>query len=159
MKAEPTRLLLVLVAGLGLCILVALGMSSAPKSVPVPHQPFCEERHPEQETPQPLRTPESYDQALEMARAAEKSVFLFFEADWCSWCKKMKEDTLSKAEVKQALDGYIVYHVNTDHEYKIAKKYGVSGIPVSAVVTDEEEVIKKKSGYMEAKPFIRWLGE
>ena len=155
--------LIVLALGLGLFILIAMGTKQAPElekpiyqEQPSQQPEIKPEKKPERPRPQPT-TPESYEQALKIARTTQKQIFLFFEADWCSWCQKMKTDTLSKAEVKKALAGYVVYHVDTDRESELANKYGVSGIPVSAIITDTEKVVKKKPGYMGPRPFLYWL--
>ena len=36
----------------------------------------------------------NYDEGLSKARAENKIVLLYFHADWCSWCKKVRPRNL-----------------------------------------------------------------
>lgn len=101
----------------------------------------------------------SYEQALEMGKNQKKDIFLFFEADWCSWCKRMEGETLSDVSVKSALEKYIIYYVDTDKEKNVVEKYKINGkgIPASVITNPYEQASKVGIGYMNAEDFIKWL--
>ncbi len=103
-------------------------------------------------------SPKSYKEALSMAKKTGKPIFLFFHADWCNWCKKMKEKTFADPAVKKALSSYIVYHADGDKEKPLFSKYGLKGIPAYFIVDSKEKIKKTGSGYKDAKSFIKWLG-
>ena len=160
MKISSNKVLIAAIVGLGICILLAISNTSKHQNpIPESQMQYIQEQ-PEQspeEQPEPTPSPQNYEQALKISQTTGKRIFLFFKADWCGWCKKMKQDTLSNAEVKKALATYVVYHVNTDRELDTSKKYKVSGIPACVIITGKEKVIKKKAGYMPPKPFLLWL--
>lgn len=106
----------------------------------------------------PPSEPRSYAEAVRMAQSQNKKLFLYFGADWCSWCNKMKNETLSDARVKNALRNYIVYHVDKDRESSLANRYNVRGIPSYFVVGSNERREKTGSGYKTPDQFVRWLG-
>lgn len=101
--------------------------------------------------------PTSYQEAMDMSRRTGKKVFLFFHADWCSWCKKMERDTFSDSSVKQALNQYIVYHVDTGKEREISRKYSVSGIPAYCITDNSEKPTQSGQGYKTPQEFLNWL--
>jgi len=98
-----------------------------------------------------------YKNALEIARMNNKSVLLIFGADWCKWCTKLEQETLSKPKVQQAMKYYVVYYVNTDREREIAAKYGISGVPVYMIVTPNERIVKRGEGFKGEILFLFWL--
>jgi len=110
-------------------------------------------KEPEEVAPE---VPETYEQALEIAKKTEKPIFLIFEADWCHWCQAMKK-TLADPEVKKALEGHVIYHANSDRETDLAKQYGVGGIPSYFVIDSSEKVHKNGKGYKGTKTFLVWL--
>jgi thiol:disulfide interchange protein len=101
--------------------------------------------------------PKTYQEALLISKKTGKQIFLFFHADWCHWCEKMERETLSKAEVKQALSNYIVYFVDTGKEPSVSRKYVTRGIPTYVITNHTERVLKRGSGYRSSKDFTTWL--
>lgn len=105
----------------------------------------------------PPAQPRSYAEAVRMAQSQNKKLFLYFEASWCSWCQKMKSETLSDSRVKSALSNYIVYHADKDSQQSLARQYGVRGIPTYFIVGSNERKEKTGSGYKSPDQFIQWL--
>lgn len=124
-------------------------------TMPPPVQPRPQPRpEPPDVTP---TNPTSYQEAIDMSRRTGKKVFLYFHADWCSWCKKMERETLSDARVKQELSKYIVYYVDRDQERAVARKYMVGGIPAYCITDSSERASKRGVGYKSPQEFIDWL--
>jgi len=104
-----------------------------------------------------------YQGALDAARASDKDVLIFFTADWCSYCQRMKNETLSNERVKKSMEKYVFYMCDTDEEPNIAKSYGVKGIPAYFIVNAEKstveapQVVKSGKGYLGATSFLAWL--
>jgi thiol:disulfide interchange protein len=117
------------------------------------------ERLPELKEPKKEEVPDvpkTYKQALEIAKKTNQPIFLLFRADWCHWCGELKK-TLDDPEVKNALNGYIIYYANSDVETDLADQYKVSGIPAYFVISSSEKILKDGKGYKEAKVFLAWL--
>jgi len=114
-------------------------------------------REPKSEPEKPIGPPKSYEEALKQAEQTGQNIFLFFSADWCSACRKMKQETLSKPEVQKVLEDFVVWFVNTDENQDLAEKYNVKHIPAYFVVTGSEKIEKQAKGYQSAKKFLEWL--
>jgi len=100
--------------------------------------------------------PTSYQDAIKIAKATNKSVLLVFGADWCGYCKQLKT-TLADAEVQKAMSDFVYYHVDVDKERNVATKYGVKPIPAYKIVDVNEKVLSEGTGYKAPKDFVAWL--
>lgn len=90
------------------------------------------------EIPQPI-----FD-ALALARAQNKPVFVDFYAEWCIACVALDQQTLQRAEVQSALENYVVIKVDTDEHPESAIYYGVVGMP-TLLILDFEGVEQYRS--------------
>lgn len=99
-----------------------------------------------------------YELSLDMAKKENKKILLVFTADYCSWCKKLKE-VLNKQEVISQLDEYIVCYIDVKNpknkDLKI--KHAAKSLPTCVILDKQEKVIKKDSGYKNEKQMIEWL--
>lgn len=98
-----------------------------------------------------------YGDALKLAQATDRKIFVLFTADWCHWCTKLKNETLADPRVKDALKNHIICYVNTDQEREIARRFAVAGLPSYFVIDKKETVEKRGSGMKTSDEFIRWL--
>jgi len=101
----------------------------------------------------------SYNEALKKSGELGKPVLVFFTADWCSWCKKMKSETLPDAKVQAVMKNYVLVYVDTDKDRAPATKFGVSSLPSYAVTNYKEEKLKVDSGFKNADSFQAWLNQ
>jgi thiol:disulfide interchange protein len=104
----------------------------------------------------PTRKAISYKDALDLSKQTGKPVFLYFSADWCSACKKMKQ-TLSNEKVQKALEGFVSWHVDTKAERDLVRQYNITGIPAYFIVDGSEKVLKDAKGYRSVDSFLNWL--
>ena len=105
-------------------------------------QPEGREEEPEEEVVPHEDVGKGYASTLEAARAANKNVLVFFTADWCTYCEKMKNETLSNERVKKSMEKYVLYMCDTDEEQNIAKSYGVQGIPAYFIINAEKSTVE-----------------
>lgn len=99
----------------------------------------------------------SYTEALEKAKKENKKVLIFFSADWCTVCTKMKAETLSSTKVKEALNNFIFLEFNTDSEKELVEKYNVQSIPSYFLIDGNEKVLNNQEGYLNEAKFLNWL--
>jgi len=88
---------------------------------------------------------EGYKRALTEQARSGKPIALFFHADWCKACQKLRESVLSTAEVKQFMSGYIRVKIEPEKETAakiLANKYGVIGFPTFFVVPKSGNAIR-----------------
>ena len=99
----------------------------------------------------------SYKDAIEKAKEVKMPILILFEAEWCGWCKRMKQDTLSNEKVKAMMMNYIFLTIDTDKTTEVSKKFNVSSLP-SYVITDSDGTkLKSDSGYKNPVDFEKWL--
>lgn len=87
---------------------------------------------------------------------------VFFHATWCGPCNQMKRNVLPHPSIKKILKQYFFgkerpVMVDIDKYPDLARKYGVSSIPVTMIVNDQDKVEKRRVGYMSVSQFKRFI--
>lgn len=100
---------------------------------------------------------ENYKDALKKAKEHNKTIFAFFEADWCSACKKMESETLSNNAVKEAIKEHILVIINVDRNRDLVRKYDMRAIPAYMILDKNEKVLKSDKGFKDSDEFVKWL--
>lgn len=100
---------------------------------------------------------DKYNQAIQEANKKNKLIFLYFSTPTCSWCNKMKNETLNNNEVKNALKNYIFIEINADQNPKLVKKYSVRAFPTYFIINKEEKQTKSSMGYKNTSDFLSWI--
>lgn len=100
----------------------------------------------------------TYEEALSKAKKENKPIFIYFEADWCGYCKQMKKNVLSNKNVKKALlDNYVTLFVNIDEDQKTKSLFKIRSVPTYLIYSADEEILQKHSGYQDVNAFLDWL--
>jgi thiol-disulfide isomerase/thioredoxin len=99
----------------------------------------------------------SYTEALQKSGETGKPVLVFFTAEWCKWCKQMKQETMPDARVQSALKNYILVYVDTDKERVSARKFNVESLPSYVITNVNEDKLKFDSGFKNVESFEAWL--
>jgi thiol:disulfide interchange protein len=111
------------------------------------------------ERPMGQITATSYADALAQAGKHGMPVLINFGADWCSWCKKMKSETLTDQKVKDVMMNYVYLYVDTDKDRATGRKFGVSALPSFVITNCNEQKLKFEQGYKSAGEFEPWLND
>lgn len=100
----------------------------------------------------------SYDEGMALAKQEGKHVYINFHADWCGYCHKMVKNTFKDKSVVAFLnENYISIRLNSDKERKLARQYGVRGLPENWFLTSTGARVGNKPGYMGPKDFLKVL--
>ena len=105
------------------------------------------------------------EKAKAQAKAEKKMVLIDFTgSDWCGWCIKFDEETLSKTEFKEFAKKNLVL-VELDYPRKkqqsaalkaanerLKKQYKVTGFPTFVLLDSGGEEIGRQVGYIEGGP-------
>ena len=73
-----------------------------------------------------------YFKAERFARSRQKPMVVFFHADWCSKCARLKANFLADRSVKRLLDRYSRVEINPElgpKDYAIFQEYQVQAVP------------------------------
>lgn len=101
---------------------------------------------------------QEYVQGMELAKTQDKPVFLYFHADWCTYCKKLKKTTFQdKAVLNYLKDNFISITVDTDKKKEIAAQWSVRGLPTLWFLKPDNSKISSIPGYIDAKHFLNIL--
>ena len=112
-----------------------------------------------------------YVKALKQAQKENKFVYVLFTgSDWCSWCKKLRNDVLEKPAFKKlAKEKMILVYCDFPRSSKVSdaqKKRQFSwmqqldangGVPMAVIVNSDGKVVERISGYMPLNNYIRKL--
>lgn len=97
---------------------------------------------------------QKFDRGMAMAKEQDKNVFLYFHAEWCSYCKKMERTTFKKSKVIDYInENFIAIKVDSDREQKISETYNVRGLPTLWFLKSDHTRISNLPGYIDAKTF------
>jgi|GEM_PF-1419155 len=95
-------------------------------------------------------------QAKERAQLEEKFVVLEFYADWCSYCRRQREETWPDPEVQAWLTQHAVpIRVDVDQEKQLAREFDVRSLPMTLVLTGSGAEIARLKGFHSAQDFLR----
>lgn len=100
----------------------------------------------------------AWKQALKMAKAQNKYIFVDAYTDWCYWCKVMDKNTFTNADVISALkDNFIAVKIDAEKGEGIdfAAKFKISGYPTVLFFNPEGMLVKKQPGYLDAPAFLQ----
>lgn len=98
-----------------------------------------------------------WSEALELAKASGKPIFLDAYTDWCGWCKVMDRETFSNAKVAEVMNASFVcvkMEMETGEGIDVAMKYRIAGFPMFLVFTPDGLPTYRVTGY---QPPEAWL--
>jgi thiol:disulfide interchange protein DsbD len=154
--------LMMLVYGILLLIGLSIGNSNPLKplqgfgaaNVPVAEQSIIFQR---------VRTVEELDAKVKQASQQGKRVMLDFYADWCVSCKEMEVYTFTDANVKQALNGFVLLQAdvteNSEADKALLDRFQLIGPPAILFFgTDQQEHPEHRViGYQDTETFLKSL--
>ena len=109
--------------------------------------------------PEGISWHDSLPDALAEAKGRKTLILVDFRADWCGWCTKLDQDTLSNAEVQTRLRDFTLLKIDTDKQPDLATKYGISGLPTTAILDANGKVVTSQPGYMTPKDYLQFLAQ
>jgi len=97
-------------------------------------------------------TPED---AFILAKKIKLDVLLIFEADWCRFCKPLKEAI--NGDLAMVPDTIICF-IDYDKRQDLVEQYEVKVVPDSFLYRNGVE-IKRKTGFISKQDYIDWLNK
>jgi len=99
----------------------------------------------------------SCQRAYEVAEERGKRVFIYFRAEWCSWCE-IYDRTLSKPVVGNFIRrNFVPLLLDSDRDRKEFLRYGGRGVPFTVVTDTRGEPVIRFHGAMGAEDLLEVL--
>ena len=76
------------------------------------------------------------------AEAEGKLIFLYLQASWCQWCRRMESESLTDPQISLLINRYFIsLRIDTDSRPDLNLRYNMGGWPSIAILTPKGEVI------------------
>lgn len=102
-----------------------------------------------------------FDSAVKKSGTGGKLIYLYFNTDWCGYCRKMEKETFSDPRVAQYLNQeFIPVSINPEKDKKggkVASAFRVRGFPASGFSPDGEKAIAVQPGFIPPDMFLVML--
>src|SRR5512136_66685 len=96
--------------------------------------------------------------ALTRAGNENKLVMVDFYTDWCQWCKRLDQKTLSDARVQEALQSVVTVRLNAEKDGReAAARFSIEGFPTLVFLNANGAEVGRIPGYMDPSPFLEEL--
>ena len=96
--------------------------------------------------------------AFALAAKSDKPVLVLFGADWCHYCHKQDDETLTDAAVKKALaNGFIPVRLDMDADEKVAEVLEVTTLPQAVILSPNADLLLRAKGYHKPAQFTAAL--
>ena len=113
--------------------------------------------------PEPVRSGaqinwHSYENGMARARQSGKSMVFYFYADWCTYCVRMQEETFAHDSVIDFMNNAVIaVKVDVDEDKKIARSFGVRGLPATVMLTRNGDRVGPMPGFIPPKSYLGML--
>ncbi len=100
----------------------------------------------------------TYKAGTDLARRQNKNMVIYFHADWCTYCGQMERETFGDAAVIEMLNNRaIAIKVDVDVEKRIARQFGVRGLPATILLLNNGEQIGPLPGFIPPRAYLAML--
>ena len=102
---------------------------------------------------------QNYDEGVKKAAEEKKMVMLFFWADWCRYCTKIRKDVFESEKVKTEFEKNFVavsVDIQTDKS-DLGKKYRATALPTLTFIRPDGDPLAYWEGAADAETFLKIL--
>ena len=131
-------------------LILLVAMMKAGTESPDANKPDTTNPEVKQQKPEADNTPIFENDYEKAVSHNDRNVLIIFGADWCKYCKILKEDMPS-----MNLNGYVVCVVDVTKNKEAKIKSGISSLPTSVVMEGGKEVARSV-GYSKEQ-YKEWL--
>lgn len=98
----------------------------------------------------------SFAEGIKKADQEGKLVMLFFWADWCRYCVKIRSEVFSLPQVREAFEqNYVAVSVDTENDTEnISSQYRPKALPTLAFIRPNGETLGILPGAVDADTFL-----
>lgn len=107
---------------------------------------------------QPISWAPTLEQAQHLASQTNRLVLIHFWAPWCGACKRMESDVLAQPSVLARLNAdYVPVKIDADHFPATARKYGITALPTTVILSPQGHMLDSIRGRLEADQYTMHL--
>jgi thioredoxin-related protein len=100
----------------------------------------------------------SYEAGIARSRFEKRKVFIYFFAEWCTYCADMDRKTFTNPEVVGMLNrNFIPIRVDADRDKAAASLYRVKGLPHMVFLTEGGQEIGGLPGFIPPDQMMKAL--
>ena len=101
-----------------------------------------------------------FEAGMERARALKRPAFVYFDAEWCSWCRQYKRETLDRPRVRAALArDYVSVIVDFDARPDLMYRYRGKGLPFTLILSSTGRVLNRFVGILTLEDLLDTLAQ
>ena len=98
------------------------------------------------------------NRAVSEASSSGKPLLVSVSTDWCHYCKKMDQETLSDSGVEKHIETcFVPLKVDGDENKELAEKLGVRSFPTMVIISPKMKVLTTVKGYRTAEQLTQTL--
>ena len=102
----------------------------------------------------------TYKEGSDLAQRQKKNMVIYFRADWCTYCGQMEKETFGNAAVIEFLNSQaIAIKVDVDQEKRIARLFGVRGLPATFLLMNNGEQVGPMPGFIPPRPYLSMISK
>ena len=104
-----------------------------------------------------IKWSDDIDKSLEFAKKNNKIIMVDAYTDWCSWCKKLDEETYSDKDVIDESKKFVNIKINpetSERANEFLADFNVSGYPTILFLDADLQLIDTIGGFIEAPQFL-----
>ncbi len=98
-------------------------------------------------------------EAREVAKVANKNLFVEFYTDWCGYCRRLENDVFQDERLGKLInENFIAIRIDAekDLDFALAKSYKIDAFPTILLINDADSVrFLKQVGYLDARALER----
>lgn len=102
-----------------------------------------------------IRWEKSVKTAFEKAKMDGKPIFIDVYADWCAYCKTLKNEIYPAKEVQNELSKFVTLSLDGDAFPNLKRKYGIKGYPSILFLDKNGSLIDKITGMPDTRMILR----
>ena len=100
---------------------------------------------------------ESHDEGYRRAKESNKPMVLVLYAEWCSWSKRLLNDTITDPRIQAYWDDFVWVKVNSNIEKEYKEFYEQDGFPMIVLAKSDGEIFKKIGGFKDGPTLAKEL--
>jgi thioredoxin-related protein len=102
----------------------------------------------------------TYEEGSDLARRQNRNMVIYFFADWCTYCVQMEKETFADPAVIDFLNNNaIAVKVDVDREKRIARQFGVRGLPATFLLLNNGRQVGPLPGFIPPRNYLAMLSK